>query len=114
MGELLTAGANVVVVVPAVRALFGPLDRARGRLRRYTRRVLADAFDQAGLQVCRHFFFNFPGIAAWWWLNRLPKRDRLFRRYMALLERAVPIIENLERLAKPPVGLSLAMVGKRG
>ena len=113
MGELLTAGGNVVVVVPAVRALFGPLDRARGRLRRYTRRILADAFDQAGLQIRRHFFFNFPGVAAWWWLNRLRGRDRLFHRYSALIERAVPIIENLERLAKPPIGLSLVMVGKR-
>ena len=89
------------------------LDRARGRLRRYTRRVLADAFEQAGLQVCRHFFFNFPGITAWWWLNRICRRDRLSAGYSALFERAAPILEKIERLAKPPLGLSLAMIGTR-
>ncbi len=113
MGELLADAGHLIVVASAGSALHGRLDRAQGRLRRYSRRVLADAFEQAGLQVTRHFYLNLPGLLAWWWMGRLLRRDRISDRSAALADRCAPVLETMDRIARPPIGLSLVMIGKR-
>ncbi len=113
MGELLANAGHLIVVASAGPALFGRLDRRQGRLRRYSRRVLADAFEQAGLHVTRHFYLNFPGLMAWWWTGRVLRRDRISDRSAALADRWAPTLETMDRIARPPIGLSLVMIGKR-
>ena len=53
MRLLLRPGGRVVVVAPALPALFGQMDRALGHLRRYTLRSLRRAFRAAGLKATR-------------------------------------------------------------
>ncbi len=113
MGELLCESGHLIVVVPAVRRLYGRLDRAQGRLRRYTRRVLEAAFHEAGLEVTRSFYFNLPGMFACWPLSRLLKRQTIPLGLAHFCDRLVPLIETTERFARPPLGLSLLMVAKR-
>ncbi len=113
MGELLADRGHLIVVASAGAALHGRLDRSQGRLRRYSRRVLADAFEQAGLQVTRHFYLNLPGLLAWWWMGRVLRRDRISDRSAALANRCVGVLETMDRIARPPIGLSLVMIGKR-
>jgi len=113
MGELLADRGHLIVVASAGAALHGRLDRSQGRLRRYSRRVLADAFGQAGLQVTRHFYLNLPGLLAWWWMGRVLRRDRISDRSAALANRCVGVLETMDRIARPPIGLSLVMIGKR-
>ncbi len=113
MGELLADAGHLIVVASAGPALFGRLDRSQGRLRRYSRRVLADAFEQAGLQVARHFYLNLPGLLAWWWMGRVLRRDRISDRSAALADRCVRALRTMDKIARPPIGLSLVMIGKR-
>ena len=113
MGELLADAGHLIVVASAGPALFGRLDRAQGRLRRYSRRVLADAFEQAGMQVTRHFYLNLPGLLAWWWMGHVLRRDRISDRSAALADRSVRVLGTMDKIARPPIGLSLVMIGKR-
>ena len=112
MGELLADAGHLIVVASAGPALFGGLDRSQGRLRRYSRRVLADAFEQAGLHVTRHFYLNLPGLLAWWWMGRVLRRDRISDRSAARADRGVPLLGMMDQIARPPIGLSLVMIGK--
>lgn len=113
MGELLSDQGHVIVVASAMPQLYGPADRRQGRLRRYSAGVLAGAFEQAGLQVTRHFFFNLPGLCGWWLASRLLKRCAMPHTLQRLSERGLPWLAAAERLLKPPRGLSLLMVGRR-
>lgn len=113
MGELLSDQGHVIVVASAMPQLFGPADRLQGRLRRYSASVLAGAFEQAGLQVTRHFFFNLPGLCGWWLLSRLLRRHAIPRSLQQLGQRGLPLVAAAERLLRPPLGLSLLMVGTR-
>jgi SAM-dependent methyltransferase len=113
MGELLAEAGHLIVVAPAGPALHGRLDRSLGRLRRYSRGLLADAFEQAGLQVTRHFYLNLPGLLAWWWMGRVLRRDRVSGRLAALADRCAPILPTIDSITRSPIGLSLVMIGKR-
>lgn len=113
MGELLSDGGHVVVVASAMPQLYGPPDRRQGRLRRYSAKVLASAFEQAGLQVTRQLFFNLPGLCGWWLMSRLLKRPAMPHRLQRIGERGLPWVAAAERLLNPPRGLSLLMVGNR-
>ncbi len=113
MGELLSEQGHVVVVASAMPRLYGRLDRRQGRLRRYSAGVLAGAFEQAGLEVTRHLFFNLPGLLGWWLMSRLLRHREMPSSVGRLGERGVPLLAAAERLFRSPVGLSLLMVGKR-
>ncbi len=113
MGELLSDDGHVIVVASAMPQLYGPPDRLQGRLRRYSAGVLAGAFEQAGLQVTRHLFFNLPGLCGWWLASRLFRRCAMPHSLQRLGQRGLPLVAAAERLLRPPLGLSLLMVGTR-
>jgi SAM-dependent methyltransferase len=100
--DILVPGGRAVILVPALEALYGELDRELGHFRRYTRRSLAEAFRLAGLDVERRYWFNRAGVAGWW----IPV-DQL-RAFDAL----VPLL-RLERFVPLPFGQSLIAIGTR-
>ena len=113
MAELLSDSGHAIVVVPAAPRLYGRLDRTQGRLRRYSRRRLQRAFHEAGLVATRSFTFNVAGLIAWGLLGTLLRKSTVPPACVALADRFIPLMEKAERFTKPPVGLSLLMVGKR-
>lgn len=113
MAELASARGHVVVLASAGRSLFGRLDRSLGHVRRYNRRLLAGAFAEAGLEVTRSAYLNFAGMAAWWCLSRLKRREGIAPALADRLDRLAPAVEFVERFLRPPLGLSLLMIGRR-
>ena len=108
--EILAPGGRAVILVPALEALYGELDREVGHCRRYTRRTLRAAFERAGFRVGRLFWFNRVGTLGWWFNGRVRKVRRIpidqLRRFDAL----VPLL-RLERLLPLPFGQSLIGIG---
>src|SRR5262245_14599260 len=66
MIDLLAPGGRLVILVPALRALYGSLDVYLHHYRRYTKTELRQIFEEAGLTVDALFYFNFFGIFGWW------------------------------------------------
>ena len=60
---MLAPGGRAVVLVPALPALYGSLDRELQHARRYRRAELRAAFGSAGLRVTDLFYFNVVGTA---------------------------------------------------
>jgi 2-polyprenyl-3-methyl-5-hydroxy-6-metoxy-1,4-benzoquinol methylase len=58
IATMLRPRGRVVVLVPAMPALFGSLDRELGHQRRYTRGSLIRTISAAGFQVQSAFYFN--------------------------------------------------------
>lgn len=111
LGEVVGSGGRIVVLVPALPSIYGSLDEELGHFRRYTRRSLAGAFSDAGLDVVHMAWFNRVGVLGWW-LNARVRRQRLIPfRQLRLFDALVPLL-RFERVVPLPFGQSLIAVGR--
>lgn len=111
MKSMLVPGGRVIILVPALQAIFGELDRQLGHFRRYGRTTLAAAFHSAGLEVERMFWFNRVGVFGWWFNGRVRRATRIPLDQLRGFDRMVPLL-RLERYVPLPFGQSLIAVGK--
>jgi len=111
MRALLAPGGRVVLIVPALHALYGTIDAAIGHHRRYTRDEIDAKLHAAGLEVEHVSYFNLLGMVGWWLNARVLKRRSVPGLQARLNDRLVPLL-RLERRLKPPIGMSLLAVGR--
>jgi 2-polyprenyl-3-methyl-5-hydroxy-6-metoxy-1,4-benzoquinol methylase len=110
----LVPGGHVLVWVPAVPSAYGPLDAELGHHRRYTRAALTRAFTQAGLDVVMVRYSNPIGLLGWYYNAHVGKSRTHSPSQVKVFEMLVaPWALPLERLLPPPIGLSLAIVGRK-
>jgi SAM-dependent methyltransferase len=110
MGRLVSPGGRVVVLVPALEALFGSLDRELHHQRRYTRPALCAAVEAAGLRVDALIWFNRAGMLGWWWNARVRRTTRIPVDQLRAFDALVPLF-RLERYLPLPFAQSLIVVG---
>lgn len=110
--RLLAPGGRLVLLVPALPALYGTLDRALGHFRRYTPRGLRDLFTDAGFRVRHLEYFNLAGVPGWWVTGRVLRRTLIPTGPLRFYDALVPLF-RLERLLPWRIGQSLIMVGER-
>lgn len=108
---LLKPGGRLVLVVPAYRWLYNPLDAHDGHFRRYERAELGEKLRTAGFTLAHESRFNLFGIAGWLLNGTLLRRKDLPAGQMGLFNKIAPLLFRLERLVGPPAGLSLLAVG---
>jgi len=111
--DVLAPGGRVVLVVPAVKALYGAIDRAIHHYRRYSRREIAEKLQEAGFRVEHLSYFNMLGVPGWWFNAVVLKRDAVPGIQARINDLLVPWLRLERRLLGPPVGLSLLAVGQR-
>lgn len=110
--DLLAPGGRLVLLVPALPALYGTLDRALGHHRRYTKRGLRQRYREAGLSMRRLEFFNLAGVPGWFVVGRLLRRTLIPRGSLRAYDALVPLF-RLERYLPWRVGQSLIAIGER-
>jgi SAM-dependent methyltransferase len=111
--SMLNSGGRLILVVPAHRWLFNPLDANDGHFRRYERAELNEKLIEAGFDVIHESRFNLFGIAGWFLNGTILRRKDLPAGQMGLFNKVAPLLFWLERLVGPPVGLSLLAVGAK-
>jgi SAM-dependent methyltransferase len=112
LGEVVSPGGLVVVLVPALPSIYGSLDEELGHFRRYTRRSLADAFNDAGLELVHMAWFNRAGVLGWWLNARVRRRRLIPLAQLRLFDALVPLF-RFEKVVPLPFGQSLIAVGRR-
>ena len=113
MRGLLTRQGRVVLLVPALRFLYGTLDTALGHYRRYTATELRQKIAAAGLRLIHLEYFNLAGIPGWWVTGRLLRRTIIPSGSLRLYDALVPLF-RLERVLPWRIGQSLIAVGEAG
>ena len=111
MRELLQPGGRLVLLVPALQAIYGSLDAALGHYRRYGAAELRAKFAAAGLRLVHLEYFNLAGIPGWWLTGRVLRRTIIPRGSLRLYDALVPLF-RLERLLPWRVGQSLIAIGQ--
>jgi glycosyltransferase involved in cell wall biosynthesis len=111
MRGALEPGGRIVLVVPALRPLYGSIDRAIGHFRRYTRADLLAKLDAAGLDVETVRYFNAVGVPGWFVNTRLLGRRSVPGVQARINDWLVPLL-RLEQRVGLPFGMSLLAVGR--
>jgi SAM-dependent methyltransferase len=111
MRSLLEKGGRIILLVPALRALYGSLDRALGHVRRYTPGGLREAFTAAGLRMRHLEYFNLAGIPGWWLVGRVLRREMISQQSLRWFDALVPLF-RLERFLPWRLGQSLIAIGE--
>jgi len=111
--KLLPPGGKLMIFVPALRFLFGSMDKSYGHYRRYGRNELIQKFESAGYKIeyCR--YLNLLGIPGWWLNGIMLKRRIIPKSQMLLYDRIVKYSQHIEKYLPKPIGLSLFCVGVR-
>ena len=112
----LVPGGSVLLLVPALPAIYGSLDRAFDHFRRYTRSGLTKQLRTAGFEIEKLHYLNMLGVAAWFASGRIMRRTTLGRGQVRFYDRyVIPTLRRIESRFHPPIGQSiLAIARKRG
>ena len=110
---LLKPGGRIVLLVPALKILYGEPDRAQHHFRRFSRRELKVKLSLSGFTVEKLFPMNFFGTFAWFYHSRILKLRVHRAKDMFLFDRFVPLFRFMETVAPIPFGLSYIAIGKK-
>jgi SAM-dependent methyltransferase len=111
MHDVLVPGGRVVLIVPAIQALYGSIDRAIHHYRRYSRDDLTSKLQGAGLALEHLSYFNMVGVPGWYLNARVLKRRSVPGFQARINDWLVPWL-RVERYFGPPVGMSLLAVAR--
>ncbi len=110
--SVLEPGGKLVLLVPALPALYGTLDQALQHFRRYDRDGLARLVTEAGFDVREIRFLNRLAVAGWWLNSRVLKRTVLPKGQLAAFKWLMPLLKR-EETHPPRFGLSLLVLATK-
>ena len=112
--SVLAPGGSLLLLVPALPAIFGSLDRAFDHFRRYTRSGLRASLLAAGFEIETLHYLNMVGVAAWFVSGRVLHRTTLGRGQVRFYDRwVIPLVRRLESLVPAPIGQSILAVARK-
>jgi SAM-dependent methyltransferase len=111
MASLLPGGGVIVLIVPAFRALYGPIDRNLEHYRRYDRESIRKLARDCNLEIGKLRYMNFVGFFGWWWNAHVLKLQAQSATQISVFDQMiVPVMSRVEALIPPPFGQSLLVV----
>jgi SAM-dependent methyltransferase len=109
--RMLAPAGRLILLVPALPALYGTIDTALGHHRRYKRAPLTSLLEATGFKVAHVEYFNLAGVPGWWFAGRVLRRQMIPAASLKLYDALVPLF-RLERLIPWRVGQSLIAIGE--
>lgn len=109
---LLKPNGRLVLQVPAMKALYGELDRALNHYRRYDRDELIAKLCEHGFAIDEARYFNIPGIVGWYINAVLLKRRTVPGVQSRIANLLVPWL-RLERRMDLTCGMALVAIGRK-
>jgi SAM-dependent methyltransferase len=109
-------GGHVCLLVPAHPFLYGSLDALDHHFRRYTKASLRELVARSGgeqVDWIDLYYFNAIASFGWFLKGRVLKETKQADENWAVMNMVLPVVARLEKLARPPFGLSLIAVLKR-
>jgi len=112
--SMLPTGGHLLLFVPAVPGIYGTLDRAFEHYRRYLKEGLSNLLVDSGFRALEMRYFNFVGVAAWFYSGRILKRTAVPASDVRFYDRwIVPSVSWIEGMLEPPLGQSLLAVAEK-
>jgi 2-polyprenyl-3-methyl-5-hydroxy-6-metoxy-1,4-benzoquinol methylase len=109
----ISRNGHICIIVPAFPWLYGSLDELDGHCRRYTKKDLLRLIKDKNVEVIKCYYLNFLGGLGWLIKGRIIREKRHGNENYTIINKLLPLISFVERIIKPPFGLSLVMVLKK-
>ena len=110
--SVLQPGGHLVLLVPAMRALYGTLDQHLHHFRRYAFDELREAVTGAGLTIDTMRYLNRPAVPGWYLSSRILRRRVMPKSQLRAFKWIMPLLK-LEEERPPSFGLSLLVLARR-
>jgi glycosyltransferase involved in cell wall biosynthesis len=109
---ILPKGGHLVLLVPALPALYGTLDVHLHHFRRYEREALGQLLSDTGFEPDTFRYVNRLAVPGWWLNSRVLRRTVLPRVQLGLFRLMMPLLKS-EETQQPSFGLSLLALARR-
>jgi hypothetical protein len=109
---VLSAGGHLVLLVPALKALYGTLDQNLNHYRRYDQADLRAKLTSTGFTIDTMRFLNRVAVPGWWLNSRVLKRKVLPKGQLRFFKLLMPLL-RLEESHPPGFGLSLLVLARK-
>jgi SAM-dependent methyltransferase len=113
MVAALPTGGMLCLLVPAMSWLYGTLDALDGHHRRYQKRMLRERLKPFPIEVLRLYYFNIVGALGWFVKGRVLKETRQSEENYQAMNLLIPLVSRMERICRPPFGLSLIAIARK-
>ncbi len=113
MCAILKAGGRLILLVPALKFLYGSLDRALRHYRRYEKKELISRILSLGYAVEKVSYLHLLGIGGWFLNSRILKRQILPSSHLRIYNSFFPLFKFIEQNGGPPIGQSLLVIATK-
>lgn len=113
MSTLLEPGGRLIILVPALKALFGSMDISFEHLRRYNKDDLKSLIRDQDMEIVRLYYLNFLGLLGWFFNGRILRKKELPENQTKFFDKLVPFLGFAEKIIRPPLGQSLILVAEK-
>lgn len=114
MKDLLNPGGKILGFVPAIKGLYGSIDKKLNHYRRYSKRDLVDKIAKSGLDIIHIRYYNAIGVLGWFLNNRVMKIQSQKKKQIAFFDKYIlPIQRNFESLVNLPFGQNLFFIARK-
>ena len=110
--SILPEGGRLVILVPALPALYGEIDVAIGHYRRYKPSTLRTVIESNGFRVESIQWLNLLGIPGWFLNSKVLRRRSVPPLQVRLYDRLAPLLAQMESIFPLPIGMSLLAVAR--
>jgi 2-polyprenyl-3-methyl-5-hydroxy-6-metoxy-1,4-benzoquinol methylase len=110
--SVLPPGGRLVILVPALMALYGSIDVAIGHFRRYDSSTLRQVIEANGFRLEVLEWLNLLGIPGWFFNSRVLKRRSVPGFQVRLYDQLAPLLAQAESAFRLPIGMSLLAVAR--
>lgn len=108
--QLLQPGGTLVILVPAISALYGSLDQSIHHFRRYQMESLHQLADRSQASLMNIQYFNSFGIIGWWWTGKIMRLQQIPIWQIKCFDAMIPMVRWMDRWTKTCTGLSMVGV----
>lgn len=111
--KILVKNGRLILLVPALKALYGSLDKELGHFRRYEKEELKKKLEKSGFAVEKLYFHDFLASLGWYINSRILEKKIMTRFQIIYLDKLIPHLAWIEEKIKIPFGLSLVAVARK-
>ncbi len=113
MNKLLEDKGKIVIIVPAIKCIYGKIDKANKHCRRYSKDEIMSKIKESGFEINYFKYINFIGIFGWIFQNHILNSQRHREVDLKRFDLACGILAKIESVIKLPIGLNMLIVASK-
>lgn len=111
--EILCKSGRLILMVPAIKILYGSLDEKIGHFRRYEKRELVKKLEYKNFAIEKIYYHNLMSAIGWFVTGRILRKKLISSFQVKLLDKFIPFFAEMEKRVKIPFGLALMVICKK-